>query len=557
MARGDLSRIALLVAAGAGCSKTVPGGGLMVVFSTDGTLDPAPDMLHVGVGSSDGGVTYGGGKYAMADEAIAPPGMYAFPVTLGIDSNGDPNASVSLVASVSRGATALQTLRYVIDGIPTDTVAELDVLFSAKCGQAPSDDGGADGMCCPPECTFAAGTCSCNAIDLPAFPDDAGESVSAPPPDAETGARDATVGDEKEGGSDGGRHGSSGDGATDAGACEAGAVECSDLLTPQQCAPDGTWRDQSPCKAGFTYCFEGSCIPAPTSCVDTDYSTCESYEVPGGNFLRGNDPLHEDAGAPATISGFRLDAYELTVWRFRSFLTAVTAGAPLPDAGAGRHTYLASGQGLSGGGDGGVYESGWDPSWNAMFPTDQATWATNLYCGTASTWEGSLLDNDGYPINCVTWYEAYAFCIWDGGFLPSEAEWNYAAAGGAQQRLYPWGSADPSTGNYAIYGCNYPMSWGCVNATPNNLADFAWDASRGAFGQANLAGNVSEWTLDFYDAIYPSPCTDCAALSSATQRVFRGGNFDHGVEDLYTSSRVPADPAERFQDVGFRCARAP
>ena len=58
-------------------------------------------------------------------------------------------------------------------------------------------------------------------------------------------------------------------------------------------------------------------------------------------------------------------------------------------------------------------------------------------------------------VEAESWYDAYAFCIWDGGFLPSEAELEYAAAGGSQQREYPWGSTDPGTDSqHAIYGCS-------------------------------------------------------------------------------------------------------
>src|SRR5580704_6839465 len=59
------------------------------------------------------------------------------------------------------------------------------------------------------------------------------------------------------------------------------------------------------------------------------------------------------------------------------------------------------------------------------------------------TWTETAGSSENLPITEAHWYAAYAFCIWDGGFLPSEAEWNYAAAGGSDQRAYPWSPAFP------------------------------------------------------------------------------------------------------------------
>jgi sulfatase modifying factor 1 len=561
-----LLRIVVLIAGCAGCSRALPGGGLMVVLRSDGTLQPAPDTLRLQVSSPDGGATYGTGKYALDDASIADPGTYSFPISFAVDSNGDPKASVSMVLTVSSSslATALETQRYVVEAIPPDEVAELDVVFSAVCAaRAPgaSSDAGTARACCPVDegCTWIEGdTCSCDGRLLPWFPAPAG--AWSPPmvlPDA--GARDSTVASDAADAGEG--DGSDGGVGLDASPCAVGATQCANAGTPQRCGSNGQWENEPGCDAGWSYCSQGACVPVPTSCVGRmNYDGCEAYEVPGGPFLRGNDPLHEDAGAQATISGYRLDANEVEVFRFRAFVSAVDLGTGLPAAGAGKHAYLPGGA-LNGGGDGGSYETGWDPSWNAMIATSGAQWDTNLGCSySVDTWSDlNAGPNDLRPINCVTWYEAYAFCIWDGGFLPSEAEWNYAAAGGSQQRLYPWGSTDPGTSSeYADYGCYYPQPRACNLTSATSIANAgSIPMGVGVFGQYDLAGNVSEWTLDSYAPDYPTPCDDCAALSPAAQRVFRGGSFYRPESYLYTSSRIPADPAGRFEDVGFRCARAP
>ena len=127
-------------------------------------------------------------------------------------------------------------------------------------------------------------------------------------------------------------------------------------------------------------------------------------------------------------------------------------------------------------------------------------------------------------MNCIDWYEAYAFCIWDGGFLPSEAEWEAAAAGGPEQRAYPWGSAAPTGDLYLISDCDYPAgATGCsgvANIAPVGTAMLG----AGRWGQLDLAGELAEWTLDYY-APYVDPCTDCVFLTDYSYRVVRGGSF--------------------------------
>ncbi len=121
---------------------------------------------------------------------------------------------------------------------------------------------------------------------------------------------------------------------------------------------------------------------------------------------------------PATVSGFRLDKYLVTVGRFRQFVNAVfppdggSGWSPAP--GSGKHLHLNGGNGLNA--TGGGHEPGWMTTDDVnIAPTD-----TNLACQAVyATWTNMAGTKETWPVNCVNWYDAYAFCIWDGGFLPS------------------------------------------------------------------------------------------------------------------------------------------
>jgi formylglycine-generating enzyme required for sulfatase activity len=214
---------------------------------------------------------------------------------------------------------------------------------------------------------------------------------------------------------------------------------------------------------------------------------------------------------------------------------------------------------------GSVYETGWDTSW--YLPKTSVEWGSDLQCPPIATWTGMPggPDKENRPINCVTWYEAYAFCIWDGGFLPTEAEWNYVAAGGMQQCAYPW--SNPPT-NVAI-DCSFANYLGGDGGTSCNLIDGVNAVGSrsprgdGIWGHADLAGNLREWTLDFQTK-YPLPCQNCTALVRAGDagKVRRGGAFDNIaanvlVPDRFGADFSGADPGQREYGTGIRCARGP
>jgi len=271
---------------------------------------------------------------------------------------------------------------------------------------------------------------------------------------------------------------------------------------------------------------------------------CASLQVPGmlptETFYRSYDGVtYTDKGYPATVAGFYLDKYEITVGRFRKFMNAGKGTqSSTPGAGDGVHPRISG--------------SGWNSAWNTNLLLTTDALKAGIKCdSTFHTWTDTAGSNESLPQNCITWYEAFAFCAWDGGRLATEAEWNYAAAGGSEHREYPWGSGiDYTKANYLCMADGNPAC-----ALSDIITVGSLPAGNGKWGHSDLAGNLKEFTLDWFVTPYQTPCANCADLDVATFRVVRGGNFGDLDSYLLSAFRFICNPGDRDIYVGARCAR--
>jgi formylglycine-generating enzyme required for sulfatase activity len=158
--------------------------------------------------------------------------------------------------------------------------------------------------------------------------------------------------------------------------------------------------------------------------------------------------------------------------------------------------------------------------------------------------------NESHPQNCIDWHLAFAFCVWDGGRLPTDAEWGYAAAGGSEQRTYPWSNPPTST----TINDTYTHYCGDYCALRENVGSRS-PKGDGRWGQTDLVGALYEWVLDWDADAYPTPCDNCARTTESPDRpgarVFRGGYSAMGVS--FSFERY-SGPGIDFAS-GSRCAR--
>jgi formylglycine-generating enzyme required for sulfatase activity len=253
--------------------------------------------------------------------------------------------------------------------------------------------------------------------------------------------------------------------------------------------------------------------PFPRGCSTSD-TTCFANERP----LRSID-----------LPAFYIDRTEVTVAAYRS---CVASGACSAD-GLDMATQTNS-------------------TWTKPDDGHNTTRFGDSYASPTCNWSNP--ERGLYPINCVSWDQARAFCAWAGKRLPTEAEWEKAARGD-DERIYPWGDAPPSCG-VAIMDEGGP---GC--GTNNTAPVGARPRGRSPSGALDMIGNVMEWVSDWYDEGYyaQSPSVAPPGPPSGRFRVVRGGTWLSRivgtVNALRISNRYSYTPHAHLDFVGFRCAR--
>ncbi len=228
----------------------------------------------------------------------------------------------------------------------------------------------------------------------------------------------------------------------------------------------------------------------------------EMITIPAGSFIRGSAPgegrLDEQPQRKIFVKSFSIDKYEVSNARYFAFLEETLHKPPF-----------------------------------------------NIYGKALLTSETGIQD---LPVVQVTWHDAVDYCFWAGKRLPTEAEWEKAARNG-DTRLYPWGNEPPTPERAQFEG-----DWNGKN-TLKKVESLAKGQS--AFGVFQLAGNVREWTQDWYDPEYytKSPDKNPQGPETGILKVIRGGSWRSFDTDLRVTSRGKGGFALKTHGIGFRCAR--
>lgn len=284
-------------------------------------------------------------------------------------------------------------------------------------------------------------------------------------------------------------------------------------------------------------------------------STRDMIELPGGAFIMGTD---SDVGFPAdgegptrevTVAPFWMDKYPVTNRRFREFIEATRYKTDAEKFG-----------------------------WSFVFAGDiprrdyerlvrDTVAGAEWWCQVrGANWkhpegpESNVKTRWDHPVVHVSWRDAAAYAKWAGKRLPTEAEWEYAARGGLEQKTYPWGDELTPEGKHL---CNI---WQGTFPSFNTAEDgYTSTAPIGAFppngfGLDGITGNAWEWCSDWFHTTFHRTATrdNPTGPTTGTARVMKGGSYlcHRSYCNRYrVAARSSNTPDSTTTNASFRCVR--
>jgi formylglycine-generating enzyme len=256
--------------------------------------------------------------------------------------------------------------------------------------------------------------------------------------------------------------------------------------------------------------------------------------IPGGEFAMGSNEFYPDE-APVrriAVDAFRIDAYAVTNDRFATFVEAtgyVTMAERVPDAAlypGARPEDLVPGSLVFTMTDGPVDLRNYGNWWRWIHG---AQWRH-------PTGPDSGLDGLGdHPVVHIAHADAEAYCAWAGGSLPSEAEWELAARGGLDGKRFVWGDDDPQETEPVAntWQGRFPYENTEVDGYTRTSPVGSYPAN--GFGLYDMAGNVWEWTDDWYTD-RPGALVEHACCAPSDPR---GGTVDGSLDPNQPETPIP------------------
>lgn len=242
-------------------------------------------------------------------------------------------------------------------------------------------------------------------------------------------------------------------------------------------------------------------------------------DLPGGTFRMGSTgeaayvadgegPVHD-----VELSPFRIDSCAVTNVRFAEFVDATG--------------FVTEAQ-----------RFGWSFVFAGLLPDEfpdtrsvaDAPWWRQVHGADWTHPEGPQSSVDGradHPVIHVSWSDAQAFSQWSGTRLPTEAQWEYAAAGGAASPVFPWGDELEPGGTHRmnVFQGTFPAENWATDGWAGTAPVDTYEPN--GYGLYNMTGNVWEWCADWFDTGYyvRSPRRDPPGPEGGTHRVMRGGSY--------------------------------